>query len=141
MSRVLKIRMVTGTTAAGATPTLCKMCVFAVNTDESLTLLGAIANDTALFDTANVDWKRSLLTAVPLIAGRRYAAGVLVVTGATMPSFAGTVATRFTRYITCGSAPVQATVWTSQSDVPSSLVAPVSWQWAGEFVYAELLTV
>jgi hypothetical protein len=37
-----------GTAATGTTPTLCRMGVWQVNSDESLTLVGACTNDTTL---------------------------------------------------------------------------------------------
>jgi hypothetical protein len=74
---------------AGATPTLCRMAWFSVAANGDLTLIGACANDTTLFASAT-KFTRSL-TGGPFlkVAGTVYALGILVVTGASMPTFAG----------------------------------------------------
>lgn len=81
----------TGSTAAGATPTLCKMGLFVVNNATSTTLfdytlVSATANDTTLFANAYQGYKRALLTPYTLQAGTRYAFGVLVVTAFALPN-------------------------------------------------------
>lgn len=83
------ITLWTGGTAAAATPTLCRVGVYSVAGDGALTLLAAIANDTALFGTTHTAYTRSLTSTFNKVAGQRYAIGVLVVSGGTVPAFLG----------------------------------------------------
>jgi len=81
----------TGSVGAPAAPTLCKMGVYQVNNDTnaatfSLTLLSATANDVTLFANPYSGYKRALLTPPTLVAGNRYAFGVIVVSAFGMPS-------------------------------------------------------
>lgn len=89
---VTSITMATGTTAAAATPTLCKMGFFSVAADDSLTLLSATANDTALFAAANTVYSKALAVPQAKTAGQRYAVGVLIVTAGQAPTFTGVIA-------------------------------------------------
>jgi hypothetical protein len=84
-----QVRLYSGGTAAGATPTLCRIGIYTVNPDGSLTLIAATANDTTLFATANTAYTRSWQTPFNKVAGQRYAVSPLVVTAATMPTFFG----------------------------------------------------
>lgn len=81
----------TGTTAtpAGATPTLCKMGIYQVDSGDNLTLAAATANDTTLFAAANSTYTRSLTAPIQLVAGQRYATAFLVVSAAAAPSMVG----------------------------------------------------
>jgi hypothetical protein len=80
----------TGSVGAGATPTLCKMGLYLVNGNYTnsfdVTLLSATANDTTLFSNPYSGYKRPLLTPTQLVAGVRYAFGILVVSASSMPS-------------------------------------------------------
>lgn len=74
------------TTAAGATPTLCRMGVYSVNLSTgALTLLAACANDTSLFSVINTEYEKTLTSNFDKVAGTRYAAAALVVTAQTAP--------------------------------------------------------
>jgi hypothetical protein len=84
-----QIRCCTGITAAGATPTLCRIGMWRVEDNGNYTLVGATANDTTLFAAAGTAYTRSWITPFQKIAGVRYAWAPLVVTAATMPTFAG----------------------------------------------------
>lgn len=75
-------------TAAGATPTLVRWGVWQEAANGDLTLVAAIANDPALFATVTA-FTRSFSASWVKLAGRRYAFGVLVVTGAALPTFSG----------------------------------------------------
>lgn len=91
---VTKIRTYTGGTAAAATPTLCRVGFYTVVGD-TLTLVCAIASDTTLWATINTGYTRDLSTGGGLpasynfIAGTRYAAGLICVSGAATPTFFG----------------------------------------------------
>jgi hypothetical protein len=86
-----QIRCCTGAVAAAATPTLCRIGMWQVGTDGSLTMVGATANDTTLFAAAGTAYTRSWQTPFVKVAGTRYAWAPLVVSGTTMPTFAGVV--------------------------------------------------
>ncbi len=87
-----RVRIVCSTGAA-ATPTLCKVALFSVaagdDLSSDLTLLAVSANDTSLFSTSNTAYTITFPSWVTKTAGSRYAVGVLVVSGATMPTLAG----------------------------------------------------
>lgn len=79
-----RIEMYCGSTAAtGAT--LIRMGLYTVANDDSLTLVAATANDTTLFSAANAvsskgfDTSTGLPASYKLLAGKRYAIGILVV--------------------------------------------------------------
>lgn len=90
---VAAVRISTHTTAAGATPSLCKIGFFRVEgsgamTDD-LTLLAVTANDTSLFASATTAYTKSFTAPASKVAGVRYAVGVLVVSAAPLPNFGG----------------------------------------------------
>lgn len=85
---VANVRVACGA-AAGATPTLCRVGVYSVASNGDLTLLSATANDTTLFGTASTWYTRALETSFTKQAGQRYAAGILIVSTATMPNIIG----------------------------------------------------
>lgn len=112
-----------GTTAAGATPTVCQMGIYLVDSStENLTLLSDTTNDTSLFATINTAYPKTLNTSVSKVAGRRYAAATLVVTGAALPTFlchlANTAATVQTRW---ADKPRLAGFLSGQNSLPSSI--------------------
>jgi hypothetical protein len=88
-----QVRVLSGTTAAGATPTLCRIGLYAValNSQNVLTgtLVASTVNDTTLFAAASTAYARSWSAAVTPTLGARYALGVLVVTGAAAPTLVG----------------------------------------------------
>lgn len=81
-----KIGSHTGGTAAGATPTLCKMGLYSADTSWDLTLLAGCANDTALWAGTYAWYERALTASVQIAAGTWYAAACLCVTGAAAPN-------------------------------------------------------
>lgn len=78
-----------GSTAAGATPTLLRFGVFSVASDDAITLIGSTANDTTMLAATTTKYTKALSASVSLTAGSRYAFGVLVVTGAALPALYG----------------------------------------------------
>lgn len=81
------VRATTGPVAAGATPTLCRMGFYSVAANGDIALLAACANDTTLFAAASTAYQRALTATFSKVAGIRYAFGILVVSGAALPSF------------------------------------------------------
>lgn len=84
-----QVRVSTGGTAAGATPTLCRVGLYLIAGDGGATLVASIANDTTLFANTGTLYTRSWSAPYAMVMGQRYALGVLVVTGAAVPSMAG----------------------------------------------------
>jgi hypothetical protein len=83
------LTMWTGTVAAGATPTLCRMGVYSVAGNGDITLVASTSNDTALFAAQNTAYAKATQAPFAKVAGQRYATAVLIVSGATMPTFHG----------------------------------------------------
>lgn len=88
---ITQVRLYSGATPMGATPTLVRAGVWTVDTDGvALTaLVASIANDTALFGTASTRYTRSLQATWNKVAGTRYALGIIVVTAAAIGNYAG----------------------------------------------------
>jgi hypothetical protein len=84
-----RVRLNTGNVAAGATPTLCRVGVYVVNADNSLSLVASSPNDRLLFKSANTAFTKVFSAPFIKCAGLRYAIGVLVVTPARLPTLAG----------------------------------------------------
>lgn len=120
------MRLNSGTTAAGATPTLVRCGLYTVSASGDLTLVAAIASDTALLAAANTAYTRafstggSLPATYQLIAGRRYAIGIIVVTAATAPTLPGQIAVVASEM---GLAPRVAASLAGQSNLPTAATA------------------
>lgn len=113
-------KVTTASTAAGATPTLCRFGVYSVATNGDLTLLSACANDTTLFAAASTAYTRSWTASFAKVAGVTYAFGVLVVTGAAQPTFPGLI---YASAVTPTTAPKRTAQLSGQTDLPASIVA------------------
>lgn len=83
---VSQVRVVTGTTAAGATPTLCRIGLYSEASNGDLTLIASTPNDTSLFAAASTVYTKSFSTPVAITQGQRYSVGILVVTAAAAPT-------------------------------------------------------
>jgi len=90
---ITQIAAISGNTA-GSGLTLARMGLYTVADDQNVTLVARTANDTTLFAATNTTYTRSLDTtggypaSYSLVAGTRYAVGVIVV-GTTVPNLAG----------------------------------------------------
>lgn len=84
-----QVRIYTGATAAGATPTLARVGLYTIAANGGGTLVASTANDTALFATLNTAYTKAWSAPYAMVAGQRYALGVLVVTAAALPTFQG----------------------------------------------------
>lgn len=80
---------ITGATAAGATPTLCRMGIYTVAANGDITLVASTPNDTTLFAAANTAYPKGLSSSYGLIQGALYTTALIVVSGATIPLFHG----------------------------------------------------
>jgi hypothetical protein len=118
---VTAIRVPSGSTPAGATPSLVRFALFAVDASTgNLTLMSATVSDTSVFAATFTSYSRNLAAAQTLVAGQLYAIGVLVVTAATVPQVAGGNYASGQENLT---APQFCAVLTSQSDIPASITA------------------
>jgi hypothetical protein len=118
-----QVRLFTGGTAAGATPTVARVGLYSIAANGDGTLVASTANDTALFGTQNTAYTKSWSAPYAVVKGTRYALGVLVVTGATAPTLAGTVAPQNSIQTEWLVAPAIAASITAQADLPASFVA------------------
>lgn len=120
---ITQVRTVTGNVAAGATPTLCRVGLFEAAADESLTLVAATANDTTLWAATNSAYQRALTGSLAKVAGRRYAMGLLVVTGAALPQFFGAGNQTNISTIYNAAPRLAATLNSAYADLPASITA------------------
>jgi hypothetical protein len=117
---ITKVRTYTGNTAAGATPTLCRVGIYSVDSGGDLTLVASIVNDTALWAGTQTAYERSLSATWSKVAGQRYAVGALCVTGATAPLIAGALPSS----TGLGARPPRTTgLLSGQTDLPSPITA------------------
>ena len=84
-----KVRVRSGTTAAGATPTLCRVGLYLIDGAGDGTRVASILNDTSLFNLASTGFTRDWSAPYVMIAGQRYALGILIVTTAATPTLCG----------------------------------------------------
>ena len=118
-SALTQVRMYSGATAAGATPTLIRVGVWAATAAGVLTSLEAsTANDTSLLAVANTAYTKSLQASWTPTRGQRYFAALLVVTAATAPTMQGSQTTGSP--LALGESPVLAGFLSGQTDLPST---------------------
>lgn len=115
-------RTVTGSTAA-ATVTLCKVGLYRVEVDGSLTLLSDVANDATMWTAANTAYTKSIPTPFSIFQGQRYALATLFVgtTAPTLLSSATAAAFQTGLGVVDQTAPVRAGKKASQTDLTATL--------------------
>jgi hypothetical protein len=125
---ITRITLTTGTTAAGATPTLSRMGIYSVNESTlECTLVGSCANDTTLFVATGTSYTRNLSASYTKTAGVLYGYGVLVVTTAALPSFIGVMHANINGVGNIiGQIPPISGALTSQSDLPATFTYTVA---------------
>jgi hypothetical protein len=117
-----QVRTVTGSTAAGATPTLCRIGLYSVNgANGNLTLVASTPNDTTLFAAASTAYTKSFSSSVAVTANQRYALGIIVVSAAALPTFVGAGIAGNAMFSEMAIAPRLTGVITGQADLPASL--------------------
>lgn len=139
---ITRVRVVTGSTAAGATPTLCRIGVYSRDSANLYTLIASTANDTALFSAASTTYTPSFSAAFQKTAGVDYLVGILIVSAAAFPTFMAPVAT------TAGVAAYNTDVFMAfpqltanlagQADLPATMTA-ASLTNVGTYAHALLL--
>ena len=112
-----------GNTAAGATPTLCRMGIYSIASNGDGTLVASIANDTTLWSAALTAPARALTASFSKVQGTRYAIATLIVTAAAVPSFFGPPL-QGAGYIDAllGEAPRRCGQIAAQTDLPASFL-------------------
>lgn len=130
---VTQIRTVSGGTA-GVTPTLCRVGLYSVGIDGTLTLEAAVANDTTLWTAANTRYTRTLNQSYTLVRGTRYAIGILCVSASTPTMVGVNVNTAGEN----GEEPRLAGNFSGQTDLPST-IAPGSLATPASRTYAVIL--
>jgi hypothetical protein len=117
---ITQVRVLTGGTPAAATPTLVRFGIYSVAANGDIALIASTANDTTLLASGGTAYTKALQASVGLVAGTRYAFGILVVTGAATPTFpcwtTGLAGTELDR------TPRIASVVAAQADLPASVV-------------------
>lgn len=120
---ITQVRMRTGATPAAATPTLCRIGIWSVDTNGNLVaLLASTPNDTALFAAATTTYTKTLSAPWAKVAGTRYAIGYLVVSAAACPSIVGgtQAAGGAAGQAAAGVAPRISALVPAQADLPAS---------------------
>jgi hypothetical protein len=112
---VSTIRLLGAGAAVGAT--LIRLGLYAVDAgDDLIALLGWTPSDTARFAAANTAYAKAMSATVDIVAGERYAVGVLFV-GTTAPTFGGLVLGAHN----INAAPALAGIVLGQTDLPASV--------------------
>jgi hypothetical protein len=125
---VTQMRLISGSVAAGATPSLARAGLYSVARNGDLTLVAAIASSTNLLAAAATQYTRPLATdgglpaTYPLVAGMRYAVGLLVVTAAAAPTVPGqAISSAMT--VEGGQTPRVCASLAGQSNLPANISA------------------
>jgi hypothetical protein len=115
-----QVRVLSGGTAAGATPTLARIGLYTIASNGDGTLAASITSDTTLFAGTNTAYTRSWSSSIGMVAGNRYALGILVVTGATAPTVLSTIIGVPSE---SGVAPILGGTISAQTDLPASFLS------------------
>lgn len=117
---ITQLKTITGTTAAAATPTLCRMGLYLIS-GNALTLVAACANDTTLFAAASTAYTRSIVSpaSYAVVAGQRYATGLLQVSAAACATFCGDPYVLLPISEMSSTAPVLTGFLPGQADLPA----------------------
>lgn len=111
------VRVISGGTAAAATPTLVRIGLYTIDSTGAGTLVASTANDTALFATTATVYTKSWSVAYNKVRGTRLAVGVLVVSAVATPTLAGK---GITSTAEVSLAPRKTGSISGQTDLPSS---------------------
>lgn len=118
-----QITSYTTATAAGATPTLCRMCVYSVDPNTGIIFLqAATANDPTLWSAPNTRWVSPLTTPFNKVANSFYMLGMIIVTAAAVPTMVWAGSSGVAMFTAASSAipPVTGRV-VGQSDLPTAI--------------------
>jgi hypothetical protein len=116
------IKGFTASTAAAATPTLCRLGLYSVDSSGNLTLVASCASDTTMFATTTTAYTKALTVPYLKVAGQRYAIAALVITGATAPTSPASFFSGPGAEMT-STGPTESAALSGQSDLPSTITA------------------
>lgn len=117
-----KIKTHTSYTAAAATPTLCRMGLYTIDSSGNGTLVAACASDTTLWAATDTTYSRALASpsSYTPVPGQRYAFALLCVSGVAVPKFMGVT---YGGNDVMDDAPRVAGRITGQTDLPATFTA------------------
>lgn len=119
---ISKCSMWCAATAAGATPSIVKACIYEEATNGNLTLVGVSPNITSAFNTIYTVNNFTLVTPFQKKSGKRYGAGFFIVTAAAIPTIYALNSQSASLIDTLLIAPPRlAGMRVGQSDVPASI--------------------
>jgi hypothetical protein len=134
---ITQIRMMSGSTAAGAAPTLVRFGIYTCTAAGDGTLAASIANDVTIFAGANTEYLRALTAPLAKVAGQLYAACSLVVTAAAAPTIAGT-STTASMTASYGRSPFMGAFLDGQANLPAAFTL-AALTLSNNQVYADLV--
>lgn len=119
---ITQVRVVTGATAAAATPSLCRIGVYSRNGANLYTLVASHANDTALFAAANTTYTKTFTAPFDKVAGVDYVVAILIVSAVAFPTFIAPPVAANTAFQTDAQLlqPVMSGVVAAQADLPAT---------------------
>lgn len=115
-----QVTTVSGSTAAAATPTLCRVGLYSIAANGDGTLVASIANDTTLWATINTAYTRSWSVPYAMVAGQRYAIAAMVVSAAATPTMLGSSGLNLPSVY--AAAPRMCGLIPAQADLPASFL-------------------
>jgi len=119
---ISQVRVITGSTAAGATPTLIRIGVWTANgAGALLAQQAATASDTSLLAASATRYTKAFAAPFTKQRGQRYAVGILVVTAATLPTLVGHGTA--IQAAEAGVDPMISAVVNGQADLPATVAA------------------
>jgi hypothetical protein len=116
-----QVRITSGSTAAAATPTLCRIGLYLIDPSTGNgTLVASTVNDTSLFSSASIAYLKSWSSPYSKVAGNRYALATLVVSAVATPTLLGVAVTAANIGAENTAAPRLHGRLTAQADLPST---------------------
>lgn len=136
-----QVRTYSGSVAAAATPTVCRIGLYLIAANGDGTLVASTANDTALWATQNTLYTKAWSTPYALVSRQRYALAFLVVTAGATPTWVGALLA--SGAATAGPiatfAPRMTGLIAGQSDLPASFLAATPADMGNRF-YGAIIT-
>ncbi|HUQ85068.1 MAG TPA: hypothetical protein VM077_01985 [Candidatus Limnocylindrales bacterium] len=121
---ITQVRFISGGTAAGATPTICRIGIWTADAAGALlSLVASTTNDTTLWAAAATVYTKALTASFTKVVGQRYAVGTLVVSAAATPTTVGTNGVGGLPAAEAGLSPRMSGTVAGQSNLPASVVA------------------
>lgn len=122
---VSSLTVYTGTVAAGATPTVCRLGLYEIAANGDATLVASTPNDTTLFSATFTAYQKSLSVPFAKVAGQRYATAYLIVTAAAVPTLHGSQMLATSAANGIHALGPQVFGQRTAADLPASMTAPI----------------